>query len=126
MDYTCPRHGYTSGDDRNAIRGPCCIPVAVLDIETSTGYMLDALCAIPNTLPEFDRITNDDGTVESDDDYIRRVQRLRQRATNVVNPTDLAELVAAARAVVETYQEEIPGVGEMTTDVIERLRKALP
>jgi hypothetical protein len=35
------------------------------------------------------------------------------------------ELIAAARAVVNAYQEEIPGVGEMTTDVIERLRAAL-
>lgn len=42
-----------------------------------------------------------------------------------MNPQELAELVAAARAVVESYQEEIPGVGAMATDVIERLRKAL-
>lgn len=36
------------------------------------------------------------------------------------------ELIAAARIVVDTYQEEIPGVGEMTTEAIDRLRGALP
>jgi hypothetical protein len=43
-----------------------------------------------------------------------------------MSPAELAELIAAARAVVDSYQEEIPGVGEITTKAIERLRKALP
>lgn len=40
--------------------------------------------------------------------------------------SDVEELVAAARAVVDAYQEEIPGVGEMSTEAIDRLRRALP
>lgn len=42
-----------------------------------------------------------------------------------MSPEELAELVAAARAVVESYAEEIPGTGAIATDVIDRLRKAL-
>lgn len=43
-----------------------------------------------------------------------------------MNTEQLAELIAAARAVVDAYHEEIPGVGEMTTAEIDRLRAALP
>ena len=42
-----------------------------------------------------------------------------------MNSKELIELASAARAVVESYEEEIPGVGEIATDAIDRLRKAL-
>lgn len=92
MDYTCSRHGYTSGDDRNAIRGSCCLPVAAIaEFEMLTAHLK------PEPRPAVSRAA----------------------------PAGYDELVAAARAVVESYQEEIPGTGTMGTEEIDRLRKAL-
>lgn len=42
-----------------------------------------------------------------------------------MSPMALAEIVAAARAVVDSFEEEIPGLGAMPTQFIDRLRKAL-
>lgn len=44
----------------------------------------------------------------------------------VLGSDETRELIAAARAVVDAYYEEIPGVGSMSTEEIERLRRALP
>jgi hypothetical protein len=41
-----------------------------------------------------------------------------------MSTSELAELICASRAVVDAFEEEIPGIGAMPTKAIERLRKA--